>query len=248
MWDVIGVAERGELAGSVVALDFSEVEPDEFAEFACWTPHRYTLSIERNIVPRHRALNTSDALVARIDGNVELGERFFDQDYIQVVRGPREGSLLPVPAHSHDLTEMERILVRLASRTPLVRAMAHAPLFSIDFLAFLEELASEDTADRDVPRLLRHASRSVDWTSDAPSPDMAVQMWFASVWQTWKTGDRDARPVCIRDARRMARAILERDQYWVSGDWGYELSKVVGISISWLVHGGTPANQGDKER
>ncbi|WP_411720343.1 hypothetical protein [Mycetocola sp.] len=243
MWDVIGVEERGEFPGSVVAFDFSEVEPDEFAEFACWVPHRYTLSIERNIVPRDLALEACDALVDRIDGNVDLGERFFNQDYVQVVRGPREGTLLPVPAHSHDLTEMERILVRLASRTPLVRAMAHAPLFSIDFSTFLEELASEATADRDVPRLLRHASRSVDWTSDVMnSPDVAVQMWLASVFGNWKAGDRDERPARIRDARRMARALLGRGQYWASGDWGDELSRIVGISISWLVHGETPAD------
>lgn len=243
MWDIIGVADRGELAGSVVALDFSDVEPDEFAEFACWTPQRYTLSIERNIIPRDLALDTCDGLVARIDGNLELGERFFYQDYIEVVRGPKEGSLLPIPAIGNDLTEEDRTLVSLASRTPLVRAMAGAPLFSTAFLPVLEKLASEATADRDVPRLLRRASKGVDWRADMSARDFAVQLWFASVFGTWKAGDRDERPARIRDARRMARAILGRGQYWVSGDWGGGLNRIVGISISSLLHEGTPADQ-----
>lgn len=241
MWATIGNVKGGEFAGSVLALDYEDVEPDEFAEFACWTPHRYVLSVERNIVPRDLALDTRAELVNQTEGREAdaLAEAFFGQDYIHVISGPHEGSLLTVPPLGDGVSATERETIRLAAGTPMMRAMADPGLLAADLRAQLEGLSHEKTDDRAAFRVLKYCASTVDWTVDVPSPDMALRMWMAEVYHSWKSGKRDARSACIRDAQMMARAVVGHEQLWVSGDWGQTLSDIVATTISWLIHRGT---------
>lgn len=120
MYTTIGNVDGGELPGSVVAVDFTDVTPADFAEFICWTPHRYALSIEHNIVPQDLASEIRDELVNAIHGSVahRLAEQMFDADYLQVVRGPREGHLVRLsqnPEIAADMSE-DRDAISLIAR------------------------------------------------------------------------------------------------------------------------------------
>ncbi|MGW9156502.1 MULTISPECIES: hypothetical protein [unclassified Microbacterium] len=236
VWQSIGYIEEGELAGSVVALDPIDVGPDDFVEIACWTPHHYTLSILRNIVPRDHATRIHKDLVGRVETDISdsLAARFFNQDYVRVVRGPDEGVLLDLPPRPATLSAIDEGAVRLAARAPLLQALASPASLSADLLRLLSNVVSEDIDGREAKLLMKTCSQTVDQGGDALSPEAAVRAWFATLWWSYRDARGDVRPTRLRDAKRMARAILEPGKFWVSGDWGVALTEIVERTVSRL--------------
>lgn len=239
MYSMIGGVDRGEFAGSILALDYA-VEPCDFVAFACWTPHRFVLSIEQNTIPRDLAVAIRSHLVDGIrlrDGD-GLAERFFDHDYVRVVRGPREGRLVELPANRAALSAGEIDLVNLTARVPLITAMSGSASVSTDLLERLHDVARAGSSSREVEDLLRHCDKTVDWRADDHSPDTALRMWFAGLRHSHRDAPRDVRQARLSDAARMARAVTTRERFWVSGDWGPGLTRIVGLAISSLRSGG----------
>lgn len=239
MFSIIGGVDRGEFAGSILALDYV-VSPPEFVAFACWTPHRFSLSIEQNTIPRALADAVVEELVdeMRLEPGDGLAERFFDHDYVRVVKGPHEGHLVELAADRAGLSAGEIDLVNLTARVPLVKAMSGSASVSADLLERLHDVASARSSSREVEGLLRHCVNTVDWRSDDRSPDMALKMWFAELRQSHHDAPRNERPARLRDAARMARAVTTRERFWVSGDWGPGLTRILGLAISSLRSGG----------
>ncbi|WP_435744012.1 hypothetical protein [Microbacterium sp. PMB16] len=238
MYSVIGGIDHGEFARSILALDY-DVAPRDFVTFACWTPHRYTLSIEQNTVPRELADTIRGQLIAQmqlIEGD-SLAERFFDHDYIHVVRGPHEGRVLESPRSGEDLRAGDVELVRLAARLPMMQAMADPSAVSADLFGRLEDIAGEGRGRREVVSLLRHCAKTVVWREDDHSPDEALRMWFTGVAQSYRIAPRNTRQMRLRDAVRMARAVTTRGWFWASGDWGPGLTTTVGLAVASLTRG-----------
>lgn len=171
MFTTIGGIDAGDLHSSIVALDF-DTTPRDFVTLAACTPHRYTLSIEENIIP----IEFAEEVRAEFIGEVPLRDgdpfaaRFFDYAYMHVLRGPHEGHLLEVPPLRGDLEDRESALIDLVARIPMVRAMARPALLDSGLLSFLKRVAGDEPADRDVRNLLRHCSTTLSPKSDLGSP------------------------------------------------------------------------------
>lgn len=238
MYSVIGGIDHGEFAGSILALDY-DVVPRDFVTFACWTPHRYTLSIEQITVPRELADTIRGQLIGEmqlIEGD-SLAERFFDQEYILMVRGPHEGRVLETPRNGEDLSAGDVELATLAARLPMMQAMADPSAVSADLRGRLEDVARDGSGSREVVSLLRHCAKTVDWRVDDQSPDAALRTWFAGVRQSYRHVPKELRPSRLRDAARMARAVTSPERFWASGDWGPGLTRVVGMALASLRSG-----------
>lgn len=235
VFTTIGGIDAGDLHSSIVALDF-DTTPRDFVTFAAWTPHRYTLSIEENIIPIEFAEEVRAEFIGEVpirDGD-PFAAQFFDYAYMHVLRGPHEGHLLEVPPLRGDLEDRESALIDLVARIPMVRAMARPTLLDSGLLSFLERVAGDEPADRDVRNLLRHCSTTLSPKSDLGSPATALRMWFASVGRMHRKTAAEEKAERFRDAARMADAVLGEREYWVSDYWGQGIRDVLGQAIARL--------------
>lgn len=225
----IGVIERGEFAGGIVALQTENVWPEDFVELASWTPHRYSLSIERNVIPEELAAVIRDQIVDSVEGDAAsaLSDVLFDSDYSAIVHGPSEGQIVECRHKSRVSHALDEQTMGLLQEVPMLQAMSDRDLIENDLLEFVAEALSARSSASGVRKLLKYCSRTADWGSDPISPDMAVRMWFSSLEEYSRTEGKRFRDSSIRDALRMAEALLDDGKFWVSGDWRPRLQEAI---------------------
>ncbi|MFJ4223943.1 hypothetical protein [Microbacterium sp. NPDC089695] len=153
-----------------------------------------------------------------------------DRDFLEIVRGPREGRTLSLSGRISEAVYADSDVVSLAMRLPLLRAMARADLLGEDLLRRVQDAAAESD-DRAIEALLKFCRKTSIVEREQLSPDAAVRWWFASLATRMRDCPRENQSAYLRDARRMLTAILNRDSIWVSGDWSDYLCEMTRLAV-----------------